>query len=163
MKVYRSQFIVLVILFVSAFAAKAQVPKAHRHLGNMPSMLKEIERAVSLVEAAPDKDAQIEGRVKNKNRTFEAFIADKTQIFVRDLKTGKTYEIKGLPLENRYFSDLVWTNNQTLMFDRWAQPHYGTHYAFNVARKKLTAAVPFPDEFMFKQKSSKNKIRKTKR
>ena len=34
---------------------------------------------------------------------------------------------------------------QTLMFDRWAQPRYGNHYAFNVATKKLTEAAPFPD------------------
>jgi len=149
MKVYRVQCIVFVILLAFPFAVRAQekkVPKIHRHAGNMPSMLREIERDVSLVETAPAENAPIEGRVKNKSRTFEAFIVDKTQIFVKDSKSGKTYEIKGLPLEQRYFSDLVWVNNQTVMFDRWAQPRYGNHYAFDVARKKLTAAVPFPDE-----------------
>lgn len=152
MNVYRSQFIVLLILLAFPFAGRAQAPKVHRHLGNMPSMLKETERDVSFVEATPAKDAPVEERVKNKSRTFEAFIVDKTQIFVKDLKSGKTFEIKGLPFEWRFFSDLVWVNNQTLMFDRWVEPHYGIHYAFSIVRKKLTNAVPFPDEFMFNRK-----------
>ena len=146
MKVYRSQFIVFAFaaLFVFSLSVHAQVPKAHRHPGNAESMLKEIEPDVSFVATTLAEDAQVEESVKNKSRTFEAFIVDKTRILVKNLKSGKIYEIKGLPLENRYFSDLVWADNQTLMFDRWAQPRYGNHYAFNVVRKKLTAAAPFP-------------------
>jgi hypothetical protein len=155
MKVYRGQIIVFAVLFVFPFVAAAQVPKAHRHLGGLPSMLKEIEADFSFAVAALEKDAPIENAVKNKNRTFEAFVVDKTQIFVKDLKSGKIFEIKGLPSEWRFFSDLVWVNNQTLMFDRWVQPHYGNHYAVDVVKRKLVAAVPFPDEFMFKQKPVK--------
>ena len=155
MKVYRSQFIVFAVLLVLPFAVTAQVPKAHRHAGGMPSMLKEIEPDFSFAETTLEKDAQIENAVKNKNRTFEAFTVDKTRIFVKDLKSGKIFEIKGLPSEWRFFADLNWANNQTLMFDRWAQPHYGNHYAVNVVKRKLTDVVPFPDEFMLKQKPVK--------
>lgn len=158
MKVHRSQLIVFAFaaLFAFSLSARAQTaPRAHRHPGNAPSMLREIEPDVSFVETTLAEGAQIEARVKNKNRTFEAFLVDKTQIFVKDLKSGKIFEIKGLPFESRYFSDLVWADNQTLMFDRWAQPRYGNHYAFNVVRKKLTAAVPFPDESTLKQKPVK--------
>jgi hypothetical protein len=157
MKVYRRQFIVFVfaVLFVLPSALRAQTPKAHRHLGDMPSMLREIEPDFSFAEATLEKAARRENAVKNKNRTFEAFIVDKTRIFVKDLKSGKIFEIKGLPSESRFLADLVWVNNQTLMFDRWVQPHYGNHYAVNVVKRKLVEAVPFPDEFMFKQKPVK--------
>ena len=154
MKVYRSLSIVFALAMLFVFPAAAQTPKAHRHLGNMPSMLAEIEPDFSFVETTPEKDAKIEAALKNKNRTFEAFVVDKTRIFVRDLKNGKIFELKGLPFESRFFSDLTWANNQTLMFDRWVQPHYGNHYTVNVVRKKLVAAVPFPDEFMLKQQKS---------
>ena len=157
MKVYQSQIIVFAfaVLFVFPFAAFSQAPKAHRHLGEMRSMLKEIEPDFSFAEVTLEKDAPRENAVKNKNRTFEAFTVDKTRIFVKDLKSAKIFELKGLPSEWRFFADLNWSNNQTLMFDRWVQPHYGNHYAFNVAKKKLVEAVPFPDEFMFKQKPRK--------
>ena len=118
-------------------------------------MLREIEPDFSFAEATLEKAARRENAVKNKNRTFEAFIVDKTRIFVKDLKSGKIFEIKGLPSESRFLADLVWVNNQTLMFDRWVQPHYGNHYAVNVVKRKLVEAVPFPDEFMFKQKPVK--------
>ena len=157
MKVYRSQIIVLVfaVLLVFPCAFRAQVPKVHRHLGGMPSMLEEIAPDFSMVETKLEKDAVKDNAVTNKNRTFEAFTVDLTRIFVKDLKTGKVYEIKGLPAEWRFFADLTWANNQILMFDRWVQPHYATHYAVNVVRKKLLDATPFPDEFMLKQKSGK--------
>jgi hypothetical protein len=157
MKVYRRQFIVLVfaVLLVLPSALRAQVPKAHRHLGNMESMVAEIATDFSMVETTLEKGAVRDNVVKNKSRTFEAFTVDLTQIFVKDLKTGKIYEIKGLPAEWRFFADLTWATNQILMFDRWVQPRYATHYAVNVVRKKLLDATPFPDEFMLKQKSGK--------
>jgi hypothetical protein len=157
MKVYRSQIIVsaFAVLFVFPFAVFAQTPKAHRHLGGMPSMLKEVEPDFSIVETTLEKNAVKGNAVRNKNRTFEAFTVEGSRIFVKDLKTGKIFELKGLPFGWRDFSDLAWANNQILMFDRWVQPHYGNHYAFNVIKKKLSDVVPFPDEFMLKQNTKK--------
>jgi len=154
MKVYRARIIVFAftVLFVFPVVLRPQVPKAHRHLGGMPSMLKEIEPEFSFAEATLEKGFRTKNTVRNKNRTFEAFTLSGTRIFVKDLKSGKIFELKGLPFESRDFSDLAWANNQTLMFDRWVQPHYGNHYAVNVVKKKLTDVVPFPDEFMLKQK-----------
>ena len=153
MKVDRNHIIVFAFAVLAAFPASAgaqRLPKVHRHPRSLPSMLKEIAPEVSFVETTPAASATVEERVKNKNLTFEAFIVDKTRIFVKDLKSEKVYEIKGLPLESRFFSDPVWLNNRTLLFDRWAQPRYGAHYAFDVVRQKLTAAVPFSDETTLK-------------
>jgi hypothetical protein len=148
MKVYRTRIIIFALAVLSAFpfAVAAQVPRAHRHSGKMESMLKEIERDFSFAETTLESDASREGVVKNKHRTFEAFTVSGARIFVKDLKSGKIFEIKGLPFEWRDFSDLAWADNQTLMFDRWVQPRYGNHYAVNVVQRKLTEAAPFPDK-----------------
>jgi hypothetical protein len=139
-------------LFILPLAAAAQVPKIHRHAGRLDSMTAEINEEFSIAEAKIEKNAEIENRVRNRAGTFEAFTVDGSRIFFKNLKTGKIFEIKGLPLEWRDFSDLVWSNNQTLMFDRWVQPHYATHYAVDVVRKRLLDAAPFPDEFLLNQK-----------
>jgi hypothetical protein len=154
MKFYRGQIIVFVFAALCwlSLDGAAQVPKAHRHSGAMPSMLKEIAPEFSAVETTLEKNVKKENAVINKNRTFEAFTVSGTRIFVKNLKTGKIFELKGLPLEWRDFSDLAFSGNQTLLFDRWAQPHYGTHYAVDVVRKKLTEAAPFSDESRPKQK-----------
>jgi len=91
----------------------------------------------------------------NRHRTYDAFTVSVTRLFVAGRRTGKVFEVRGLPLEWRPFSDLLWTDNQTLHFDRWSQPHYGIHYSVNVKRKKLISAVPFSDEFYLKRQRSK--------
>ncbi len=155
MKIYQNRFVVgsLVLLFGLPFAAFSQVP--HRHPGRMDSMLKEITPGFSMTETSIEKDAKKENLVFNKSRTLEAFTVAGSRIFIKQRKTGKIFELKGLPFEWRDFSDLVWSNNQTLMFDRWVEPHYGNHYAVNAVTKKLLDATPFPDEFILKQKNKK--------
>jgi hypothetical protein len=157
MKFYRSRIIIFIftVLVILPFAVFAQIPKAHRHEGKLDSMLAEIKKDFSIVETRLEKDAALENTVKNKNRTFEAFTVAGARIFVKDLKSGKIFELKGLPFEWRDFSDLVWSDNQTLMFDRWVQPHYGNHYAVNIVKRKLIEAAPFPDESMLKKPSEK--------
>ena len=154
MKIYRSQFIVFAfaVLFAASFGVRAQITKAHRHFGKMPSMLAEIAPDFSFAETALAKGLRTKNAVRNKNRTFEAFTLSGTRIFVKDLRSGKIFELQGLPFEWRDFSDLVWADNQTLMFDRWTQPRYGNHYAVDVVKRKLIDVVPFPDELTFKQK-----------
>ena len=151
MKFYRKMPAATCLAVLFGLTAAAQIPRVHRHAGRIESMTAEISKDFSITEAIVPKDVTIENVVRNRARTFEAFIADTTRIFIKNLKNGKTFEIKGLPFEWRFFSDLAWTDNQTLMFDRWVEPHYATHYAVNVVSKKLLDAAPFPDEFMLKQ------------
>jgi hypothetical protein len=155
MKVYQSRMIVygLAILFGLPLVVFSQIPKVHRHLGRMDSMLKEVAPGFSMAEISLKKDEKKGNIAINKTRTLEAFTVDDTRIFIKERKTGKIFELKGLPFEWRDFSDLVWSDNQTLMFDRWVEPHYGNHYAVNAVKKKLLDAVPFPDAFMLKVKS----------
>jgi len=146
MKAYRSHIIIFVfaVLFCFPLYLTAQTPKAHQHPGKMESMLKEIEPDFSISETTLEKDNQVENAVTNKNGTYEAFTVSGTRIFVKELKSGKIFEIKGLPFEWRDFTDLVWSDNQTLMFDRWPQPNVGNHYAVNFVKRKLIDAAPFP-------------------
>jgi hypothetical protein len=157
MKIYLSSFsrFALAILFILPPTVYTQIPKVHQHPGRMDSMLKEIEPDFSIAETKIKKDAVRENLVRNKNRTFEAFTVEGSRIYLKDLNSGKVFELKGLPFEWRDFSDLAWSNNQTLMFDRWVEPHYGNHYAVNIVKRKLLDAAPFPDEFILKQRNKK--------
>lgn len=161
MKVYRNHLIVFVFAVLCGLpvCVIAQIPKVHRHPGRMESMLKEVGPEFSISEATLEKGFKKENAVTNKNRTFEAFTVSDIRIFVKNLKSGKVFELKGLPFEWRDFSDLAWSDNQTLMFDRWVEPHYGNHYAVNVVRQKLLDATPFPDAFMLKQKTKRRRGR----
>ncbi len=64
-------------------------------------------------------------------------------IFFSDLRTGHAYEIRGLPDPHRPFSYLLFTNARILQFDRWASPHHGIRYRFDVRRRKLISARSF--------------------
>ena len=97
-------------------------------------------------EVSLDANTKKENLITNRTRTYEAFTVDRTRLFVAERRTGNVFEIKGLPLEWRPFSDLTWANEHIFMFDRWSQPHYGVHYSVDVKEKRLIAAVPFPDK-----------------
>ena len=109
--------------------------------------------AVTSLAAGTIKESLRTNRIKK----YDAFTVDGTRLFVAERKTGKIFEIRGLPLEWRPFSDLIWADNRTLMFDRWSQPHYGIHYAVNVEGRRLVAAVPFPDKFYLEQQRPKRR------
>jgi hypothetical protein len=100
----------------------------------------------SMVAVSLDAGVKKENRIKSRNRRYEAFTVADNRLLVSDRTTGKVFEIRGLPMEWRPFSDLAWVNNQTLIFDRWSQPHYGVHYVIDVKRKELIKAIPFPDK-----------------
>jgi len=122
-----------------------QTSQAHRHIGIGKTGAVEIPE-FSMVETSLEVGLKKENLVKSRNRGYEAFTISDTRLLVSDQSTGKVFEIKGLPMEWRPFSDLAWLNNQTLVFDRWSQPHYGVHYEVNVKLEKLIRAVPFPDK-----------------
>jgi len=98
-----------------------------------------------MVETSLDADLKRENLVTSRDKKHDAFTISDTRLFVMENETKKILEIKGLPLEWRPFSDLSWKNNQTLMFDRWSQPHYGVHYSVNIKTRKLIVAAPFGD------------------
>ena len=125
------------------------LPKSHRHIGVKPSTTGEKIPEFKMVEASLEPDTKKEDLVTSRNGKYDAFTVSGTRLFVTDKRAGKLFEITGLPLEWRPFSDLIWADGRTLMFDRWSQPHYGVHYAVNVESQRLVAAVPFPDNVIY--------------
>jgi hypothetical protein len=156
-KILVSGLAILLSICLEAFpqSTKKVSSKNHRHVSMSDFSLKEIAAEFSMPETMLQKDLARENSVTNATRTYDAFIVDTTRLFIKARKTGKTFEILGLPLGHRPFSDPEWLNNQILIFDRWAQPHYGTHYALNVKTGKLIKAAGFPDEVFLNQQKSK--------
>lgn len=146
-EVYRRIILVSGLIALLGFYnhASCQSSQAHRHIGLGKTASMDIPE-FSMVETSLEASVKKESLVKTRNRQYEAFTISDTRLLVSDRTTGKVFEIKGLPMEWRPFSDLAWVNNQTLVFDRWSQPHYGVHYEINVKLKKLIRAVPFPDK-----------------
>jgi dienelactone hydrolase len=140
-----SGLIVLIGPVNHASSQTSQARQAHRHINIGKSAGMDLPE-FSMVETSLEAGAKKENLVKSRYGRYEAFIVSDTRLLVSDRTTGKVFEIKGLPMEWRPFSDLAWVNNQTLVFDRWSQPHYGVHYEVNVKLKKLIRAVPFPDK-----------------
>jgi hypothetical protein len=130
---------------------KPSPPKSHSHLRAGKSAvgidIPEFSMAVATLEAGVKK----ENLIADRHRRYAAFTVNYTRLFVEDRGTGKLFEIHGLPLGRRPFTNLIWANGRTLMFDRWSQPHYGIHYAVNVQSGKLIDAAPFPDKFFLEQ------------
>ena len=140
----------------SSQSSKASSPKSHRHfrVGNSVGVgIPEF----SMAETSLDAGMKKENLRTNRSKKYDAFTVSGTRLFVAERKTGKIFEIRGLPLEWRPFSDLIWADHRTLMFDRWSQPHYGIHYAVNIEGRTLVAAVPFPDRFYLEQQRPKRR------
>ena len=129
--------------------------KAHRHIMRGKSIPADVAPKFSVSETSLEGGVKKENLITNQRRTYDAFTVSGTRLFVEERKTGKIFEIRGLPLEWRPFSDLIWANKETLVFDRWSQPHYGVHYAVNVKSRRLVVAAPFPDKFYLEQQRPK--------
>jgi len=70
------------------------------------------------------------------------------RVFVTDLGTDETYEIKGEELfieANRPVDSLKWVNNNTLSYERWTGPHFGHRYVVDIKLKKQTGAFVLTD------------------
>ena len=127
-------------------SSKPPLPKSHRHIGVTRFTVGEDIPEFKMGEALLETGMKKESLVTTRSRRYEAFTVSGTRLFVTDRRTGKILEITGLPLEWRPFSDLIWADNRTLMFDRWSQPHYAVHYAVDVESRRLVAAVPFGEK-----------------
>ena len=143
----------------SSQSQKPYSPKSHRHLRLGKSIgvdIPEFAMAETSLEAGMIK----ENLRTNRSKKYDAFTVSGTRLFVTERRMGKIFEIRGLPLGWRPFSDLIWADSRTLMFDRWSQPHYGIHYAVDVEGRRLVAAVPFPDKFYLEQQRPKRRSRR---
>lgn len=71
------------------------------------------------------------------------------RVFVTDLGTDETYEIKGEELfieANRPVDSLKWVNNSTLSYERWTGPHFGHRYVVDIKLKKQKGAFILTDQ-----------------
>jgi hypothetical protein len=116
-----------------------------------------------LVWVDPPPSDRLRDVVTNQSATARAYILEKAwmtdstrdHVQIEFLDTATVFEVEGIPLEHRPISDLVWTDDRYLVFDRWSQPHYGMHYVVDVAKKTLILATPFPDQFYLDQQKPK--------
>lgn len=141
-------------------SSRPPLPKLHRHIGVSRSTVGVDVPEFSMAETSVEAGLKRENHKANRPQTYAAFTVTGARLFVSERKTGKIYEIQGLPLGWRPFSDLSWAHDDTLMFDRWSEPHYGVHYSINVKSKRLMAAVPFPDQvYLRRQRLQRKAIR----
>jgi len=114
----------------------------------------------------PSNPVRIGNITSNQGNTWKAFTAcipmlenptlchDK--LFVEGTQFSQVYELQTTCfLGWRPFSSLVWLTDDILVFDQWANPHFGHHYAVDMRQGKLVIASPFPDQFTLDQQKSK--------
>jgi hypothetical protein len=109
-------------------------------------MLSEIAPDISFIRATPPETGKRENLRKTADGRFIAYTASvgSERLFVKDTRTRAVYEVRGIPLEHRPFSDLRWYGRSRLVLDRWSQPHHGMHYELDVRQKRLVVAYAFP-------------------
>jgi len=138
---------------------------AHRHL-RLLDVREQILQDVEIAEVSLGEDVARENLARSRGGRYEAFTSYHAgqpsgyRIYFAERGAGKVYEVRGLPLPHRPFSDLVWVNGRTLAFDRWSQPHYGIHYVVSVTGRKLLRASAFPDEVFLEQQRTKPRRKK---
>jgi len=139
----------------------AQAPHDPHHHLRLSDVREQVQPDVEIAEVILDRSVSKQNIVQSRDGRHEAFTSHHPnqsatfRVHFRERGTRKVYEVRGLPLPHRPFSDLAWANNRTLIFDRWSQPHYGIHYAIDVRRKKLVRASAFPDEIYLEQLNPK--------
>lgn len=111
-----------------------------------PKITPEVKQGIKIVEVSRLPNQGRDKITVNAEQTYQAFticrpLSDgqgcQEQIFIEDLITGKFYHIQGIPLSWRPFTNLTWTRETYLEFDRWSNPHYGFHYVVDISQKKL--------------------------
>ncbi|CAG0931929.1 hypothetical protein TFLX_02357 [Thermoflexales bacterium] len=137
------------------------LPDRHQHVIDMrqASSIPDAFSDFRMIEVLPDANWEKENVVNNPVGTWRAFTttSDVFHLFVENLRAGKTYEVQGLSLPYRPFSELVWATDEILMIDRWSQPHYGIHYVIKVPARQLLMAAPFPDQIYLDAQSEEGK------
>lgn len=137
--------LVMGLQFSGNVPAKGRMDEAHRHRSRA-AMLSEIAPGITFVRVTPPEAAKRENLRKTADGRFIAYTAfvGSERLFVKDTRAGVVYEVRGIPLEHRPFSDLRWYGRNRLALDRWSQPHHGMHYELDVRQKRLVVAYAFP-------------------
>ncbi len=160
-------FLCLAPLLASCTSTASSIPDPHNHVVDVhekPWSSSDTHNIkLVLVERPPDsKKANI---VLNQSKTLRAYVTRKASgegagldlIWIEYVQSGQTYEIQGIPLPHRPFSDLKWVKDKFLVFDRWSNPHYGMHYVLDTVERKVRLAAPFPDQFFLDSQRRKSK------
>lgn len=125
-------------------------------------------------ELAPDarfvplsQTFKITDSLVSPGRSWCAFIREKNEeevdrVCILEVRTGKRYQLAGIPLPYRPISGLVWLNDHLLAFDRWSQPHYGIHYVVDVQKYSVVLSAPFPDSLMLQRQGSQDTVRQNR-
>jgi hypothetical protein len=123
-------------------STKPSPVKSHRHAGAGESVGADIPE-FSMVETSLRGRHEKGNLTTSRNRKYEAFTVSGTRLLWLT-RNGKILVVVCLWVAS--VSDLSWADYQTLVFDRWSQPHYGVHYAVNVKSRKLLVVAPFRDK-----------------
>jgi hypothetical protein len=138
-------------LFVSGTAhGQAPLRDPHKHV------IAVHERPWSLEDAPEVKLVRVRDRLRGEDtvvspnrrwRAYVAFVKEESggRVRIESVKSGETFEIRGVPLPYRPISSLVWVDDRYLAFDRWSQPHHGLHYLVDVPQRRVVLARAFPD------------------
>jgi hypothetical protein len=129
-----------------AQASRLRSLEAHRHAAVGKRSVEFDIPEFSIADTSLAAGTRKENLVTDRHRRYAAFTVSDTQLFVVERRTGKAREIRGLPFAWRPFSDLIWADSRTLLFDRWSSPHVGVHYAVDVVTGKLVAVVSFHND-----------------
>ncbi len=131
---------------------------------NLPAIAVEISQGfedlaqgIKVVEISRLPRQKRENITVNSAQTYQAFTIceflsefDQEQgcqekIFIEETIAGKFYQIQGIPLSWRPFTNLAWTEENILSFQRWSNPHYGLHYVVDMNQKKLVDISAFDE------------------
>ena len=131
------------------------VPDPHRHVVAVHAFpwatdLAPEARVVEVTDGLAGVDTVVSPNARWRASVVQVPEEPGGRIRLEDQRSGRVYELQGIPLPYRPLSDLVWLDHQHLAFDRWSQPHYGLHYVLDVERAQLVLAAPFPDEFFLR-------------
>jgi len=122
------------------------LPRSHRHPGIEALAIEDSVPELTWSDTVLDASVVRERLVTDRRGRYDAFTVDGTHLYVRDRRTRRVREVRGLPFEWRAFSHPAWTGDGILLVDRWSSPHYAMHYAVDVARRRLVAAQAFHDQ-----------------
>ena len=114
--------------------------------GQISQSFENITEQVDIIAVSSLPQQERENITVNQEETYQAFTICQPlseeercqeKIFIEEIYTGKYYQIQGLPLSWRPFTNLAWTNETILEFYRWSNPHYSLHYTVDMTEKKL--------------------------
>lgn len=115
-----------------------------------PENQQEIGSSIRVVESAVESGVSRHNVVSSNNNLYQAFTVCLPKpgvdgcleaLFIEETKTGRFYEIQGVPIEWRPFSNLFWTREDLLIFERWSNPNFGYRYTVDIKAKKLIKAI----------------------